>query len=104
MKKLFFIVLLCVTASAVAQTEKVDTATVSKIKKEGFDKSQVMDIMSMLTDVYGPRLTNSPNYKKAADYAVGSLQKWGLSNAQIDTWDEKFGRGWQLKKFSMQVI
>jgi carboxypeptidase Q len=51
-----------------------------------------------------PRLTNSPNYKKAADYAKGSLEKWGLVNAQIDTWDEMFGRGWQLKKFSMQVI
>lgn len=104
MKKILIVALLCISASVMAQTEKIDTATVSKIKKEGFDKSQIMDIMSMLTDVYGPRLTNSPNYKKAADYAKGSLEKWGLSNAQIDTWDEKFGRGWQLKKFSMQVI
>lgn len=104
MKNLLCVALLFVSAGAIAQTEKIDTATVSKIKKEGFNNSQVMDIMSMLTDVYGPRLTNSPNYKKAADYAKGSLEKWGLANAQIDTWDEMFGRGWQLKKFSMQVI
>lgn len=104
MKKLLYVALLFISAGAIAQTEKIDTAMVSKIKKEGFNNSQVMDIMSMLTDVYGPRLTNSPNYKKAADYAKGSLEKWGLQNAQIDTWDEMFGRGWQLKKFSMQVI
>lgn len=104
MKKLLYVVLLFISAGAIAQTEKIDTATVSKIKREGFNNSQVMDIMSMLTDVYGPRLTNSPNYKKAADYAKGSLEKWGLQNAQIDTWDEMFGRGWQLKKFSAQVI
>jgi hypothetical protein len=104
MKKLLYVALLFISAGAIAQTEKIDTATVSKIKKEGFNNSQVMDIMSMLTDVYGPRLTNSPNYKKAADYAKGSLEKWGLQNAQIDTWDDMFGRGWQLKKFSMQVI
>jgi hypothetical protein len=103
MKKLLYVALLFISAGAIAQTEKIDTATVSKIKKEGFNNSQVMDIMSMLTDVYGPRLTNSPNYKKAADYAKGSLEKWGLVNAQIDTWDEMFGRGWQLKKFSMQL-
>jgi hypothetical protein len=104
MKKLLYVALLFISAGAMAQTEKIDTAMVSKIKKEGFNNSQVMDIMSMLTDVYGPRLTNSPNYKKAADYAKGTLENWGLSNAQIDTWNETFGRGWQLKKFSMQVI
>ena len=104
MKKLLYVALLFISVGAIAQTEKIDTATVSKIKKEGFNNSQVMDIMSMLTDVYGPRLTNSPNYKKAADYAKGSLEKWGLQNTHIDTWDEMFGRGWQLKKFSMQVI
>lgn len=104
MKKLLCLALLFIAAGAIAQTEKIDTATVSKIKKEGFNNSQVMDILSMLTDVYGPRLTNSPNYKRAAEYAKGSLEKWGLQNAHIDTWDEMFGRGWQLKKFSMQVI
>ena len=77
MKKILIVALLCISASVMAQTEKIDTATVSKIKKEGFDKSQIMDIMSMLTDVYGPRLTNSPNYKNSADYAKRSLEKWG---------------------------
>lgn len=86
------------------QTEKVDTAMVSKIKREGMDRSQVMDILSMLTDIHGPRLTNSPGYKKAADYAKTTLESWGVQNVHFDTWEEDFGRGWQLKKFSLQNI
>ena len=58
----------------------------------------------MLTDVNGPRLTNSPGYKKAADYAKTSFQSWGLQNAAYDSWGEEFGRGWYLKKFSAQVL
>lgn len=90
--------------SAFSQTEKVDTAMVSRIKKEGFDNSQVMSILSMLTDVNGPRLTNSPGYKKAAEYAKSTLQSWGLQNATFDNWGEIFGRGWSLKKFSLQAL
>jgi hypothetical protein len=92
-----------IIVSGFAQTEKVDTTMVSKIKKEGFDNSQVMSILSMLTDVNGPRLTNSPGYKKAAEYAKSTLQSYGLQNVGFDTWGEVFGRGWYLKKFSLQA-
>jgi carboxypeptidase Q len=86
------------------QQEKIDTAMVSRIKDEGFNRSQVMSILSMLTDVHGPRLTNSPNYKKAAEYAKSTLESWGVENVHFDTWDEEFGRGWELKKFSLQAL
>jgi hypothetical protein len=105
MKNLLVMVLVSAClASAFAQTEKVDTIMVSKIKKEGLDNSQVMSILSMLTDVNGPRLTNSPGYKKAADYVKSTLQTWGLQNVAFDNWGEEFGRGWYLKKFSVQVM
>lgn len=92
--------------SLVGQTvvDKLDTAMVSKIKKEGMERSQVMNILSMLTDVHGPRLTNSPGYKRAADYAKAELEKFGLQNVHFDQWDEEFGRGWELKKFSLQNL
>lgn len=77
---------------------------VSKIKNEGLNRSQVMEILSMLTDIHGPRLTNSPGYKKAADYAKSTLESWGVQNVHFDTWNEDFGRGWQLKKFSLQTL
>jgi hypothetical protein len=90
--------------NAFAQTEKVDTVMVAKIKKEGLEKSQVMEIASQLTDIHGPRLTNSPGYQNAANYAKNTLQSWGLSNVRFDTWDEEFGRGWTLKKFSLHTL
>ena len=92
---------------AIAFTQKlesIDTAFVSKIKDEGFKRSQLMSNLSMLTDVYGPRLTNSPGYKRAADYAKSTLESYGLQNVQFDYWGEEFGRGWELKKFSLQAL
>jgi hypothetical protein len=84
--------------------EKVDTLIISRIKKEGLENSQVMSLLSMLTDIHGPRLTNSPGYKRAAEYTKKTLENWGLQNVQYDNWDEDFGRGWQLKKFSLQAL
>ncbi len=105
MKKILVAILaVACFSTAYAQTEKIDTTMVSKIKKEGFDNSQVMNILGMLTDVHGPRLTNSPGFKKAAEYAKSSLQSWNLQNTSFDNWGEEFGRGWQLKKFNLQVL
>ena len=50
-----------------APAERVDYDAIYKIKEEGFQRSKVMEILSWLTDVYGPRLTNSPGFRKAGD-------------------------------------
>lgn len=39
-------------------TDRADTAVVARIRDEGFNRSQVMETASWLTDVYGPRLTS----------------------------------------------
>ena len=49
--------------------EKVDIDAINTIKKEGLDNSKVMDIAFHLTDVSGSRLTNSPGYFRAANWA-----------------------------------
>jgi len=92
------------TTSFSQQSEPLDTIAIDKIKEEGFKRSALMANLSLLTDVYGPRLTNSPNHKKAADYAKATLESYGLQNVHIDYWGEEFGRGWELKKFTLQSI
>lgn len=82
--------------------EKVDTAAIAKIKEEGMYRSKVMESLSWLTDVYGPRLTGSPEFKEAADWAKKKLEELGLQNVAIESW--KFGKGWSLKSFSAQMI
>jgi len=74
-----------------------------RIKEEGLKKSQVMTTLSYLSDVIGPRLTGSPNMKRANEWTRDKLTAWGMANAHLEAWGP-FGRGWSLKRFSAQVI
>jgi len=89
--------------TAAAAHERIDLDAVYRIKDEGFQRSQVMDTVSALTDINGPRLTNSPNIRKAADWAMKRLTGWGISNVRQETWGP-FGRGWSNEKFTANVV
>jgi hypothetical protein len=78
-------------------TENLDLDAIYRIKEEGLQRSKVMEIESYLTDVYGPRLTGSPNMKEAADWATKTMKDWGLANVHLESWP--FGRGWQNQLF-----
>jgi hypothetical protein len=73
-----------------------------KIRDEGLNRSQVMQTLSYLSDVIGPRLTASPGMKRANEWTRDTMSKWGLQNAHLEAWGP-FGRGWTLKRFSAQV-
>lgn len=92
-----------VLPAAAQAPSAADLDAIYKIKDEGFNHSQVMDIMSYLSDVYGPRLTNSPNIKAAADWTTGKMKEWQLANVHLEPWGP-FGRGWSNEKFSAQMI
>ncbi len=83
-------------------TEKLDLDAVYRIKDEGLQHSKVMEIESYLTDVYGPRLTGSPNIKEAADWTQKTMKEWGLANVHLETWP--FGRGWQNQRFVASAV
>ena len=76
---------------------------IARIRDEGLNRSEVMKTLSYLSDVIGPRLTGSPNMKRANEWTREKMASWGLANAQIEPWGH-FGRGWSLKRFSAQVI
>ena len=99
MKKFHTQVLLCLLLPvfSLAQQEKVDTAIMNRIRTEGLGHSQVMDIAYHLTDASGPRLTGSPGFFRAANYAREQLAQWGLVNARLDPWGD-FGKSWELEK------
>jgi len=83
--------------------ETVDLGVAHRIRDEAFGThSRVMDTAFYLTDVYGPRLTGSPQIKTAADWAVKKMTEWGLSNARLEPWNGgtgTFGRGWSCTRF-----
>lgn len=86
-----------------AEAAKAIAASVDKIKDEGTNRSQVMDTLSYLSDVIGPRLTNSPQMKRANEWTRDKLTEWGCENGALEAWGP-FGRGWSLKSFSAQVV
>jgi carboxypeptidase Q len=83
-------------------TEKLDLDAIYRLKEEGLQRSKVMEIASYLTDVYGPRLTGSPNIKEAADWAQKTMTDWGLANVHVEAWP--FGRGWQNQRFTANAV
>jgi carboxypeptidase Q len=87
---------LFLSSSLLAQNEKIDNATIQKIRQEGLQNSHVMDIAFHLTDASGDRLTASPGFIRAANWAKQQLTQWGLVNAALDPWGD-FGKGWELQ-------
>ena len=77
---------------AAAPEEPVDFGMVTRIRDEGFGNSRVMETLFQLTDVTGPRLTGSPNLKKANEWTRDQLTTWGLQGAHLESWGP-FGRG-----------
>ncbi len=71
--------------------------------------SKVMDTMYHLTDQYGPRLTNSPQFRRAGDWAVSQLKEWGMSNVHLEKWSTAGGRGgpipsWEMTGYSGAMV
>jgi hypothetical protein len=100
-------------------TERVDLNVIHKIKAAemggggrgggGRGGSQVMNIMYNLTDRFGPRLVNSPQFKRAGDWAVTQLKEWGMSNAHLEKWSTAGGRGgaipsWEITGYSGAMV
>jgi hypothetical protein len=83
--------------------EPVDLDVVHRIKDEAFGRSEVMANLEALTDGTGPRLTNSPGFKAAADWSVKRLHEWGLSEPHLESWG-KFGRGWSMSHFEVEML
>ena len=89
--------------SAPIAQEKIDKDIQWKIRREATDNSQIMRTMHFLTDVYGPRLTGSPNLKAAQDWIVKETTRWGLKNAHLEPWS--FGHpGWVNETLSVHAI
>ena len=86
--------LLPAIALCLASTHSLAQNETEKIKQEGLKNSQVMNIAFHLTDESGPRLTNSPGFLRAANWAKDELTRMGLVNATLEPWGD-FGKGWE---------
>src|ERR1043166_1961251 len=96
------VIVLLLVAIELSAGENVDLAVIHRIKAEAFNNSQVMDHLFQLTDVNGPRLTGSPGFKSAAEWAVRQTKDFGLEHARLEPWGP-FGRGWSCARFDIEM-
>jgi len=88
--------------AAAQTTERVDLDAIAKIREQGLERSQVADHLFWLTDRYGPRLTGSPEFEEAADWAMEKLRSWGVQNVRKERFE--FGKGWSLRSFHATMV
>ena len=93
------LIALVAAATPASPPERIDTEINAKIRQEENDHSQIMRTVHYLTDVYGPRLTGSPNYKAAAEWVIRQTAEWGMQNGHLEPWT--FGHpGWLNERFA----
>lgn len=91
------VAILALTLPLTAQ-EKIDLTGIQKIRQNSLSEtSKVAEYALGLSDLNGPRLSNSPGLKKAMDYVKAELNKIGVTDVRYEPWGT-FGRGWQLEK------
>lgn len=98
-----FATLFLAAALHASAQEKVDLEMIGKIRYEGFHNSKIMEIASGLMDQIGPRLTGSPNMKRANDWTRDKLSEFGLVNSHLESWGP-FGRGWANEYVNVRMV
>jgi len=76
------------------QKESLDLQMYQTIRDEALARTHVMEYASALMDGIGPRLTGSPNLKRANEWTRDQFTAMGCSNAHLEDWGD-FGMGWQ---------
>ena len=110
MRKLLYSVVAILGAAAVVSVtaeERLDHDVFWKIRQEATGNSKVLQTLHMFTDVYGPRLTGSPNLKAAGEWAVEQMRTWGLQNGRLEPWDfgAAYGRGgWTNDRLTAHML
>lgn len=94
---------LLLAAASVAAQEPVDLDVVGRIREEGFQRSQVMELAWQMTDVLGPRLTGSPGMRRAQQWARQRMEELGLVNTIVEPFGEH-GVGWTNVYTSLHLL
>ncbi|MFN7927758.1 MAG: M20/M25/M40 family metallo-hydrolase [Blastocatellia bacterium] len=83
--------------------ERIDADINAKIRQEGLQNSQIMRTLHVLADVYGPRMTGTPNHENAAKWAIKQMESWGFANGHLEPWE--FGHpGWLNERLTAHIV
>jgi len=82
--------------------EPIHHAVNARIREEGFLRSQVMEHLRTLCDAHGPRVTGTPEYLKAAQWAKEQLAQWGIKKSRLESFYDN-ERGWQADAYRVEL-
>lgn len=86
-----------------AEVPQVDWEMTARIREEGFQRSQLADTLSYMTDVLGARLTVSPGMRRAQRWAIDEMQRIGLANIEIEPFMD-YGISWSNDYVSLHLL
>lgn len=94
----------CCLAAAPAMAQAPGLSDVdAQLRAQETKDSHLMYWLHEVTDVYGPRLTGSPELKVAQDFAVKQMKQWGFSNVHLEPWNFNHP-GWQNLELEANAI
>lgn len=102
MRRILFLAIAASVVAAPASSQSVDRTQVARLIDEGTTHSEVMPIVAQLSDVIGPRMTNSPAMRQAEAWTQAKFIEWGLRNVHKEGLD--FGRGWSIASSSVRML
>jgi carboxypeptidase Q len=83
--------------------DAIDLNMYQQIREEGLHHPHIMEYAAGLFDGIGPRLTGSPNMKRANEWTRDQLIAMGCSNVHLEDWGE-FGMGWQQRNTWIRMV
>jgi carboxypeptidase Q len=89
-------------APVIGQTPS-DSAIIARLREEGTARSRVVATATTISDVFGPRLAGSPNYRAAAEWVRRELASYGLAKAALEPWGTRGGRAWSVTHHSLEL-
>ncbi|NER12032.1 M20/M25/M40 family metallo-hydrolase [Leptobacterium flavescens] len=99
--KTIFTLLLLLTGT-LSYAQSTPASVLASIRNEGFQRSQAMEMLSELTDVYGQRLTGSREYLEAAKWASDKMKELGFNKVHFENYCDDC-RGWGIKAFNVEM-
>jgi carboxypeptidase Q len=96
------LILIAIAAPPLSSQTAADSSFVERVRREATERSQVMEYAFTLAEVHGPRLTGSPSFKAAGDWAAARLRAIGLERVTQQRID--WGRGWSSSHFAVEML
>ena len=96
------LVVCALAATLAGQAPVLDAAVIARLREETTLRSQVYEHVWWLSEVFGPRVTGTPAFAQASEWAMQKFREWGLANVHQERW--AFGQGWTINRFSATML